>query len=141
MRGSVPSARYSSICNVLRQWKTSLIPIYRVYRLYDSACLAVQPLPLVIWPYRLYTWTEKCVGFMAEGEEIVGLVLWVVSFKQLPKLNSPAVVDTLLQVEPVYVTYHALPDKHNVRTQESLHFGDYVLQALSVVEVTSTNAC
>ena len=37
MRGSVPSARYSSICNVLRQWKTSLIPIYRVYRLYDTA--------------------------------------------------------------------------------------------------------
>ena len=36
MRGSVPSARYSSICNVLRQWKTSLIPIYRVYRLYDN---------------------------------------------------------------------------------------------------------
>ena len=35
MRESVPSARYSSICNVLRQWKTSLIPIYRVYRLYD----------------------------------------------------------------------------------------------------------
>ena len=35
MRGSVPSARYSPICNVLRQWKTSLIPIYRVYRLYD----------------------------------------------------------------------------------------------------------
>ena len=36
MRGNVPSARYSSICNVLRQWKTSLIPLYRVYRLYDS---------------------------------------------------------------------------------------------------------
>ena len=36
MRKSVPSARYSSICNVLRQWKTSLIPIYRVYRLYDN---------------------------------------------------------------------------------------------------------
>ena len=35
MRDSVPSARYSPICNVLRQWKTSLIPIYRVYQLYD----------------------------------------------------------------------------------------------------------
>ena len=35
MRDSLPSARYSPICNVLRQWKTSLIPIYRVYRLYD----------------------------------------------------------------------------------------------------------
>ena len=31
MRDSLPSARYSPICNVLRQWKTSLIPIYRVY--------------------------------------------------------------------------------------------------------------
>ena len=28
MRDSVPSARYSPICNVLRQWKTSLTPIY-----------------------------------------------------------------------------------------------------------------
>ena len=35
MHDSVSSARYSAICNVLRQWKTSLIPTYRVYRLYD----------------------------------------------------------------------------------------------------------
>ena len=35
MRDSVPSPRYSPICNVLRQWKTSLIPTYRVYRDYD----------------------------------------------------------------------------------------------------------
>ena len=35
MRDSVPSARYSPVCNVLRQLKTSLIPTYRVYRLYD----------------------------------------------------------------------------------------------------------
>ena len=35
MHDSVPSARYSPVCNVLRQWKTSLIPTYRVYRLYD----------------------------------------------------------------------------------------------------------
>ena len=27
MRYSVPSARYSPVCNVLRLWKTSLIPI------------------------------------------------------------------------------------------------------------------
>ena len=32
---SVPSARYSSVCNVLRQWRIWLIPTYRVYRLYD----------------------------------------------------------------------------------------------------------
>ena len=36
MRESVPVARYSPVCNVLRQWKTSLILTYRVYRLYDS---------------------------------------------------------------------------------------------------------
>ena len=31
MRDSVPSTRYSSVCNVLRQWNISLIPTYRVY--------------------------------------------------------------------------------------------------------------
>ena len=35
MRESVPTARYSPVCNVLRQWETSLILTYRVYRLYD----------------------------------------------------------------------------------------------------------
>ena len=35
MRESVPIARYPPVCNVLRQWKTSLILTYRVYRLYD----------------------------------------------------------------------------------------------------------
>ena len=40
-RDSVPSARYSSVCNVLRQWRIWLIPTYRVYRLYDipSECI------------------------------------------------------------------------------------------------------
>ena len=28
MRDSVPSPRYSPVCNVLRQWKTLLIPTY-----------------------------------------------------------------------------------------------------------------
>ena len=28
MRDSVPSARYSSVCNVLRLWRISLIPTY-----------------------------------------------------------------------------------------------------------------
>ena len=37
MRDSVPSASYSSVCNVLRQWNISLIPTYRVYRLYDTS--------------------------------------------------------------------------------------------------------
>ena len=35
MRDNVPSTRYSSVCNVLRQWNIPLIPTYRVYRLYD----------------------------------------------------------------------------------------------------------
>ena len=39
MRDSVPSPRYSPVCNVLRQWKTSLIPTYRVYRLYDATII------------------------------------------------------------------------------------------------------
>ena len=39
MRDSVPSPRYSPVCNVLRQWKTPLIPTYRVYRLYEVLIL------------------------------------------------------------------------------------------------------
>ena len=41
MRDSVPSASYSSVCNVLRQWSISLIPTYRVYRLYDKPRVVV----------------------------------------------------------------------------------------------------
>ena len=33
--GGVPNLSYSSVCNVLCQWSISLIPTYRVYRLYD----------------------------------------------------------------------------------------------------------
>ena len=36
MRDSIHSSRYSPVCNVLRQWKNSLVPTYRVYRLYDT---------------------------------------------------------------------------------------------------------
>ena len=35
MRESVPTAGYSPVCNVLRQWKTLLFLTYRVYLLYD----------------------------------------------------------------------------------------------------------
>ena len=35
MRDSVPSVRYSSVCNVLHLWRISLIPTYWVYQLYD----------------------------------------------------------------------------------------------------------
>ena len=41
MRESVPTARYSPVCNVLRQWKTSLILTYRVYRLYDDTIIII----------------------------------------------------------------------------------------------------
>ena len=36
MCDSVPSARYSSVFNVLRQWRIWLIPTYRVGRHYDT---------------------------------------------------------------------------------------------------------
>ena len=42
MRDSVPSASYSSVCNVLRQWNIPLIPTYRVYRLYDTLSKLIQ---------------------------------------------------------------------------------------------------
>ena len=41
MHDSVPSQRYLPVCNVLCQWKTSLIPSYRVYRLYDYCIIMV----------------------------------------------------------------------------------------------------
>ena len=40
-RDSVPSARYSSVCNVLRQWRIWLIPTYRVYQLYDMVMMSL----------------------------------------------------------------------------------------------------
>ena len=36
MSDSLPSARYSPICNVLRQWKTSLIPIYKYKKTFKN---------------------------------------------------------------------------------------------------------
>ena len=39
MRESVPTARYSPVCNVLRQWKTSLILTYKNHRLVREAIL------------------------------------------------------------------------------------------------------
>ena len=53
MRDNVPSARYLPVCNVLRQWKTSLIPIYRVYRLYDNPTVYTIP-TVYIYPHGIY---------------------------------------------------------------------------------------
>ena len=46
MRDNVPSASYSSVCNVLRQWNIPLIPTYRVYRLYDIVVESNEPMCL-----------------------------------------------------------------------------------------------
>ena len=51
MRDSLPSARYSPVCNVLRQWKTLLILIYRVYRLNDigpAIAAPAGPVPIAL---------------------------------------------------------------------------------------------
>ena len=42
MPDSVPSARYSAICNVLRLWRIWVIPTYRVYQLYDNVYVCVK---------------------------------------------------------------------------------------------------
>ena len=43
MRDSVPSARYSPVCNVLRLWKTSLIPIFGSTVAIATSCLWSPP--------------------------------------------------------------------------------------------------
>ena len=50
MRDSVPSTRYSSVCNVLRQWRIRLISTYTVNRLYDIKHLTHHPLSLTPHP-------------------------------------------------------------------------------------------
>ena len=65
MRESVPTARYSPVCNVLRQWKTSLILTYRVYRLYDMDLVIALGLPE-------FTRSDKSVQFNACTITIVG---------------------------------------------------------------------
>ena len=60
MRESVPTARYSPVCNVLRQWKTSLILTFRVYRLYDiSCCIYISPAVFIY--LRLYLYISGCI--------------------------------------------------------------------------------
>ena len=54
----VPSARYSIVCNVLHQWSISLIPTYRVYRLYDIiVCTLVYIYILLCVHWSIYTCT------------------------------------------------------------------------------------
>ena len=69
MRESVPTARYSPVCSVLRQWKTSLILTYRVYRLYDIYSPQTFLLPIThvhiidYHNYTLYFWLSSSCTF------------------------------------------------------------------------------
>ena len=112
MRDSLPSARYSPICNVLHQWKTSLIPIYRVYRLYDISYITILRWRII---YKLhynmhnYCWAKKyCMSvvqmlcavslFEAEPNEHVRIWLLVVYFIFLQLY--------IIKTFPVNSTYH-----------------------------------
>ena len=57
MRDSVLSMRYSSVCNVLCLWSISLIPTYRVYRLYDIRLHQIQFLEM--YYLKIYGHTYK----------------------------------------------------------------------------------
>ena len=67
MRVSVPSASYSSVYNVLRHWSISLIPTYRVYRLYDS-CSSME---MKIWVQCMNNGTPKLVDSIEELPPII----------------------------------------------------------------------
>ena len=70
MRDSVSSARYFSVCNVLRLWSISLIPTYRVGRLYDIR------LTYLIWiSLPLFDSESLTSSTTYDGEKII----WVTS--------------------------------------------------------------
>ena len=71
MRDSVPSARYSSVCNVLRQWRIWLIPTYRVYRLYDIIIYMEKKIALFIILFQNHSSLY---------------LLWLLQFPSLPVL-------------------------------------------------------
>ena len=63
MRDSVPSASYSSVCNVLRQWNIPLIPTYRVYRLYDIFLFCQHKIKeIIIYSVKKYYSREISIG-------------------------------------------------------------------------------
>ena len=64
MRDSVPSASYSSVCNVLRQWSISLIPTYRVYLLYDIIKISSSDCNYIS---RLYLYISGCIYLYISG--------------------------------------------------------------------------
>ena len=61
MRDSVSSARYSIVCNVLRQWRIWLIPTYRVYRLYDI----VQMTNSLHYIYKVAMTQNQCIKYIS----------------------------------------------------------------------------
>ena len=77
MCDSVPSARYSPICNVLRQWKTSLIPI--IYTLQAVVCFMVCGTNLGSEPQLPY-YCQGCI-FHGTGEGNQGYVLLMMANK------------------------------------------------------------
>ena len=56
MRDSVPSARYSSICNVLRQWSILLIPTYRVD---TGTCMLYRTIHIGMYKHSMQDYTSS----------------------------------------------------------------------------------
>ena len=54
MRDSVPSASYSSVCNVLRQWNIPLIPTYRVDIVFIMYCMLDNIVFIMCWMCPLF---------------------------------------------------------------------------------------
>ena len=86
MRDSVPSARYSSVCNVLRQWRIWLIPTYRVYRLYDTVLGSTLYAALGI----LVTGSYK---IMSMGHGMLGAKYLFVCMTVIPIVNSIVIIE------------------------------------------------
>ena len=78
MHDSVPSPRYSPVCNVLRQWKTSLIPTYRVYRLYDIQSVSYCSNSSSPVMYVKADVTDSCVGVV----DVDFAILQIISLKK-----------------------------------------------------------
>ena len=99
MRDSLPSARSSPVCNVLRQWKTSLIPIYRVYRLYDNCSMSrgVRSCPYVP---RVPRRPSFCWRFESSKSRIIYIVVAIPLLAffcfNVPKFSSQYIAETVL---------------------------------------------
>ena len=86
MCDSLPSPRYSPVCNVLRQWKTSLIPTYRVYRLYDIYTAAHAEFIIMIMIIS-WVWPSVCPHFG-------GKFVWNAASRDFVSVHCPEQRDT-----------------------------------------------